>query len=204
MATKDFNTSPYYDDYDSSKGYHRVLFKPSFAVQARELTQLQTILQNQIKYTSDANNGKALIPGELILNTDMPYVALTTDLSGTDTITNIIGTDIGNSDGVRAKIVAAFDREILQITNDDTITIWVSYLTSGTTTTTFASGDSLYKTTTGSTLDTTVWNTVGTHTDAENPSTVIGSGSAVIVKAGVYYVNGYAVEVVGQTLILDK
>ena len=205
MATKDFNISPYYDDYDSSKGYHRVLFKPSFAVQARELTQLQTILQNQVKHTSGANNGKVLVPGEIILNTDMPYVALTTDLSGTDTITNIIGTVIGNSDGVRAKIVSATDREILQITDDDTLTIWVSYLTSGSTTTTFASGDSLYKTTAGSnTLDTTLWNTVGTNASAENPSTVIGSGSAVHVKAGVYYINGYAVEVVDQTLILDK
>ena len=107
MATKDFNISPYYDDYDSSKGYHRVLFKPSFAVQARELTQLQTILQNQVKYTSDFNNGKALIPGEIVLDTDLSYVALTTDLSGTDTISNIVGTVIGTSDGVYARIVSA-------------------------------------------------------------------------------------------------
>ena len=64
MATKDFNISPYYDDYESSKGFHRVLFKPSFAVQARELTQLQTILQNQVKNTTDVRNGQALTPGE--------------------------------------------------------------------------------------------------------------------------------------------
>ena len=43
------NASPYYDDYSSSKDYHRVLFKPGVAVQARELTQLQTVLQNQIE-----------------------------------------------------------------------------------------------------------------------------------------------------------
>ena len=205
MATKDFNISPYYDDYDSSKGYHRVLFKPSFAVQARELTQLQTILQNQVKYTSDFNNGKALIPGEIVLDTDLSYVALTTDLSGTDTISNIVGTVIGTSDGVYARIVSATSREVLQITDDDTLTIWVSYLKSGTTNTTFVSGDTLYKVSSGSTLDTSsAWNTVGRHGDAENPSTVIGSGSAVHVKAGVYYINGYAVEVADQTLILDK
>ena len=208
MATKDFNTSPYYDDYDSSKGYHRVLFKPSFAVQARELTQLQTILQNQVKHTTDANNGSALIPGELIVDIDISYVALTTDLSSPDTITSIIGTVIGNSDGVRAKVVAASARTTLQISTDDTLTIWVSYLTSGTTTTTFASGDTLYKQTTGAyptELDTTAtWNTVGKHGDADNPSTVVGSGSVAQIRAGVYYVNGYAVEIVGQTLILDK
>ena len=40
------NESPYYDDYDITKQYHRVLFRPGYAVQARELTQLQTILRN--------------------------------------------------------------------------------------------------------------------------------------------------------------
>jgi len=41
-----FNQDPYYDDFDENKNFHRVLFKPAVAVQARELTQLQTILQN--------------------------------------------------------------------------------------------------------------------------------------------------------------
>lgn len=50
MATlqTDFNTAPFYDDFDENKQYYRILFRPSTAVQARELTQLQTILQNQI------------------------------------------------------------------------------------------------------------------------------------------------------------
>jgi hypothetical protein len=43
------NQSPYYDDYDESKNFHRVLFRPGFAVQARELSQTQSILQNQIE-----------------------------------------------------------------------------------------------------------------------------------------------------------
>ena len=44
----DTSVSPYFDDFDESKNYVRVLFKPGVAVQARELTQLQTSLQNQI------------------------------------------------------------------------------------------------------------------------------------------------------------
>ena len=210
MATKDFNISPYYDDYESSKGFHRVLFKPSFAVQARELTQLQTILQNQVKNTTDVRNGQALTPGELILDTDLSYVALTTDLSGTDTISNIVGTVIatqqsGTTGDVYAKVVAATAREVLQISNDDALTIWVSYLKSGASNATFANGNSLYKMSSGSTLDTSsVWNTVGRHVNADNPTAVVGSGSAVHIRAGVYYINGYAVEVADQTLILDK
>ena len=46
--TLNFNVSPYYDDFDPTKNFHRILFKPGVAVQARELTQAQTILQNQI------------------------------------------------------------------------------------------------------------------------------------------------------------
>ena len=42
------NVDPYYDDFDESKNFHRILFRPGFSVQARELTQLQSILQNQI------------------------------------------------------------------------------------------------------------------------------------------------------------
>ena len=41
--------SPYYDDFDETKNFHRILFRPGYAVQARELTQIQTIMQNQIE-----------------------------------------------------------------------------------------------------------------------------------------------------------
>lgn len=46
--TTDLNVEPYYDDYDPDKGYYRILYKPGYAVQARELTQSQTILQSQV------------------------------------------------------------------------------------------------------------------------------------------------------------
>jgi len=44
-----YNINPYFDDYNDDKNFHRMLFKPSSAVQARELTQMQTILQKQIE-----------------------------------------------------------------------------------------------------------------------------------------------------------
>ena len=54
MAVIDFNVDPYYDDFEGttgakSKNFHRVLFRPGFPVQARELTQLQSILQKQVE-----------------------------------------------------------------------------------------------------------------------------------------------------------
>jgi len=45
----DYNKFPYYDDYDEAKKFLKILFRPGRAVQARELTQLQSILQNQIE-----------------------------------------------------------------------------------------------------------------------------------------------------------
>lgn len=42
------NRSPYFDDFLENKKFYKILFKPSTAVQARELSQLQTILQKQI------------------------------------------------------------------------------------------------------------------------------------------------------------
>jgi hypothetical protein len=52
-ATVTVLQSTYFDDYDETKKYYRILFRPSVAVQARELTQLQTMLQNQISRFGD-------------------------------------------------------------------------------------------------------------------------------------------------------
>ena len=50
MAQKtDLNVAPYYDDFNEDNNYLRTLFRPGYAVQARELTQLQSALQNQIE-----------------------------------------------------------------------------------------------------------------------------------------------------------
>lgn len=48
------NVAPFYDDYNESSDYYRILFRPATAVQARELTQLQTILQKQISRFGDS------------------------------------------------------------------------------------------------------------------------------------------------------
>ena len=58
------NVNPYYDDFDSQKNYYKVLFKPGVTVQARELTTLQSILQDQIEKfgSSFYANGGIVIP----------------------------------------------------------------------------------------------------------------------------------------------
>ena len=65
-----FNTSPYYDDYDPDDRFLRILFNPGRAVQARELTQIQSILQNQMAASGDHiwKNGSPVVGGHLNIN----------------------------------------------------------------------------------------------------------------------------------------
>ena len=51
MAPLQLNTNvpPYHDDFDPLKNYYKVLYKPGFPIQARELTTAQSILQDQIE-----------------------------------------------------------------------------------------------------------------------------------------------------------
>ena len=63
------NVAPYYDDFAQDKNFYKVLFRPGYSIQARELTQLQSSLQNQIesfgKYAF--KQGELVIPGEVCL-----------------------------------------------------------------------------------------------------------------------------------------
>ena len=64
------NIAPYYDDFDVNKNYHKVLFKPGYPIQARELTTLQSILQNQVEQQGNFifKEGSIVIPGQINYN----------------------------------------------------------------------------------------------------------------------------------------
>ena len=73
------NISPYYDDFDRTKNFHRVLFKPGFPVQARELTTMQSILQNQVEQFGSHifKEGSVVVPGGITF--DPEYFAVQLD-----------------------------------------------------------------------------------------------------------------------------
>ena len=154
MATKNLNTSPYYDDHSVSGNYHKILFKPSFAIQARELTQSQSILQEQVKRiaTSNIQNGDSLVPGVLTYSNDVDYITIEPALSsseiigtGDSTKTNIVGTYVGNYNAVssgstiKAKIIAAETSSVsasdnlvndVAVNSATDITLFLSYIRS--------------------------------------------------------------------------
>ena len=96
----DFNVSPYYDDFTESKKFHRVMYRPAFAVQARELTTQQSIQQNQLEKLGDSiyRHGAMVIPGEATYDLNYYAVKLT---SFTGTLANYKGNTLtGGTSGV--------------------------------------------------------------------------------------------------------
>ena len=122
MATN-FNVSPYFDDFSEAKNFHRILFRPAFAVQARELTQLQTILQNQIERFGEhmCKDGSMVIPGEIALNTKYEYVKLASH--STATVSNLQDLTItGSTSGITATVV-----NTTEATSTAAATVYVLY-----------------------------------------------------------------------------
>jgi|LWDU01.1.fsa_nt_gi hypothetical protein len=75
----ELNTTPYYDDFDAGDSFLKILFNPGRAVQARELTQIQSILQNQLSASADHlwKDGTAVLGGQVGVN-KINYIKLAT------------------------------------------------------------------------------------------------------------------------------
>ena len=189
----DFNSEPYNDDFDENRKFYQLLFRPGMALQARELTQLQTILQNQIKRNGDHifQQGAMVIPGQISLDTEYHYVKLQPTYLAQNIVSyaaNFEGKVItGSSTGVTALVL-----KVELATQDDPVTLYVRYTNSGTSGTSkvFANSETLTSSGVGSV------NTIAL--DA------IGVGSSASIERGVYYVNGHYVLCDAQTLLLDK
>ena len=79
----DLNVSPYYDDFDETDNFHRVLYRPSVAVQARECTTHQSILQNQVERHGNHmfKEGSLVIPGQLSYSDSFPTLQLSSNFA---------------------------------------------------------------------------------------------------------------------------
>ena len=200
----DFNTEPYYDDFTESKRFLRILYRPGYAVQARELTQMQTILQNQIsRFGSHVfKEGSLVIPGEIGIDTKIAYVKLEATYGGvlSDTlVSKFPGLIIENSAGVQAQVI-----HYTVSGGSDAAALFIRYLNSGdsTTTKTFSDSDILTNTD-GTNLSGEVVS-AGTYTLQALTSGSTGTGSIATIKQGVYYIKGHFVLVPEQIIILDK
>jgi len=202
-----FNVSPYYDDFDPNKNFHRILFKPGYAVQARELTQSQTILQNQVSTFASAifAQNTPISGGKVTINTSCDYIKLQSKyLNATIDVTLFENQTIQNQTGdVLARVIAVAPATDPDPTKGDPATLMVTYVTG----TKFKNSDVIYLVTNPS---------IAAQAFAQNAT---GRGSVASVSQGAFYVVngnyfsdvtqstyqvGNFVNVLPQTVILDK
>lgn len=197
MATN-LNSNPYYDDFDQFKNYHQILFRPSYAVQARELTQIQSILKNQIAQFGDHvfKHGSVVIPGNTFAELYTPYIKLESLYLGANVATSLFENQliVGSVSGVKAIIT-----KIVPAVNSDPITFYVSYVSGGMTSgepngyVTFLPSEEVY-----------LENNTVIRATVQSAATSVGFGSLAYVNAGVYYINGTFVSVEPQSVVISK
>lgn len=127
------NVSPYYDDYSQEKDFYRILFKPGVAVQARELNQLQSILQKQIERFGDNifTRGTIIDGCNIRFEVKLPYVKIKdVQIDGAPVnVEEFVGLTVRNS----ANLVARVEEVIggYESRDPDLNTLFVKYQNSG-------------------------------------------------------------------------
>ena len=205
------NVAPYFDDFDATNDYHKVLFKPGFPVQARELTTLQSILQNQIERFGQHffKEGSKVIPGNTGYSQIYYCVQLENVYQGVPVSAyadQLVGTKItGQSSGVTAFVDSVLFPEDSERGN---LTLYVNYLNSSTTnnsTQIFSDGESLIcneSLSSGLLGNTTI--APGTPLATTLAASAAATGSSFQIESGIYFIRGNFVNVNKEVLILDQ
>jgi len=196
----DFSSSPYFDDFDPTKNFYRILYKPGFAVQARELTQGQTILQDQITKFADNifKQNSPVTGGQVTTNLNCFYVKLNTVYNGSPiNVQTFLGRLVTDSTGTIVARVIAVDAGA---TGGDPPTFILSYQSG----THFTDNQVIYDVLSNAAVQAV-------------PSASTGASSVVSIAQGVFYIasnytradginisNGTFVQVNPQTAILSK
>lgn len=208
------NVSPYFDDYyepnigGKVNNYHKVLFKPGFPVQARELTTLQSILQNQVEQfgTHFFKEGSKVIPGQLNYIKNFYAVQVADEFSGISVslyLNNLVGLTIkGETSGIRAKVIKVLTP---QESERNTTTLYIDYIDSSTIDSSqreFTDGEVLITEQNIEFGNTFILADQGfASTIASNSSAV---GSAFTISEGVYFIRGNFVNVQDEIILLDQ
>jgi len=200
--TKNENTfsSTYKDDFSEGDNYQRILFNSGKALQARELTQMQTIIQKQMERfgRNVFKEGSVVIPGGLQVDNEIQYVRL----QGTPTLyAGDILTESGTN--IKARVVDFIAQDGSDPTNNPA-TVYVDYIDQGNTTggadtLAFSSGRTLTNpSSSGGTTSVSVEVFISENTP------VTGKGSKIAVNDGAYFIRGMFVQTQAQSKIISK
>jgi len=197
----DLNVAPYFDDYDEEKNYHRVLFRPATAVQARELTQLQSILQSQIeRFGNWAFRNGDIVSGCAINDIPvLPYVRLDDFAANGSSFdaTNLQFTRVVSQDnGLQATVIIANNGFADSYPN--TNVIYLQYTNTGDNgEKEFSNTDQLSFFTiplTGNAAHDNVA-TINVFSNSTANTTAVGNAHGISINDGIVYVNGNFVKI---------
>lgn len=210
MSSIETNLSvdPYNDDYDPTKDFYKNLFRPEMAVQARELTQSQTILQNQISRFAD----NIITEGSIVDGCNFNYDSsvgyaklrdLRLDLQTLD-VNDLVGLKaVDAATGLFAFVVDVADGYETQ--NPDMKTIFVKYGNTGSSEKKVFAADDTLTFYDGDTEITELATKVVPATLDGNPTNPIGNSYQFSVSAGYIYQKGYFLRVAdGISVIVSK
>ena len=205
------NVAPYFDDFDAANDYHKVLFKPGFPVQARELTSLQSILQNQIEKFGQHffSEGAKVIPGNTGYSQIYYCVQLENTYQGVPVAAyadQLVGTKItGQNSGVTAFVDSILLPEDSERGN---LTLYINYLTSSSSnnsTQIFSDGEPIVCNevlSSGLLGNSTI--AAGTPLAVTLETAAAATGSVFQIDNGVYFIRGNFVNVNKESLVLDQ
>ena len=201
-VTQNTFLSVYNDDYRDSDHYHRILFNSGRALQARELTQMQTIIQSELARLAGfvLKEGGIFNTSYGVLNAGFNAVGFVKVNSLPTGYATIVGTEVINSVGVRATVKA-----IIPATGLDNNTLLVRYISSNNLTASVTTSPKIFEPNDTLTYDTGTISgtlTVQTTNTSGNPAT--GKGSMIEVPQFNTFVAGHLVMVEAQSLVLDK
>lgn len=188
----------YKDDYRDSDNYHRILFNSGRALQARELTQAQTIIQKELARLGRHifKEGAVVNPGGLMVDDAYEFVKLA------DASPSLYPGDIltaTSSNGVQAEVLELVEQE-----GSDPATVYVKYINAGTAT----SGSAPIRFSAGQALDNgDESGQAGSSSVTVAPATqnpVVGKGFKVSVNLGGYFTRGHFVQSLPQGVIISK
>lgn len=190
-----FNQAPYFDDFNETKNYVRILFRPKLSVQTRELNQLQTILQDQIGVLADSlvGNKTSIVGGKPNFNKSLNYIKLADGTRFSRALQDYQDATFVAQNGVSGIIRFAIPEDA-----GDPPTLYVSYESASPTTNEAFPKPGNIITVTFKDLNQEVI------TISEDEETFIGFGSAVILEEGIFYIRKTFVRVPSQLLIVKK
>ena len=199
----DLSQSPYFDDFDANSNYYQVLYRPGVAVQTRELNAMQSILQDQIsKFGRNLIKDGSVTEGcAFTFDNNYQFVKINDNYAnGTAfTISNFVGNIIYNNNGLQASIVNAVQG--FQSQDPYLNTLYVKYLntavySNGSPQSTFNANDTLVIATTANVA-------IGNVTAATSANGVTGVGYAFTTTNGTIFKDGYFINVLPQTIVVD-